>query len=181
MEARVLAVCVGLIERVPYRGRQMRTGIFKRPVEGRVHAGRLGLAGDHQADPRYHGGPPKAVYAYPSEHYPFWRAVYPDLLFDHGGFGENLTTVGWMEDAVREGDVYRVGSAILQVTEPRTPCIKLGVKFGRTGMVAKFRASRRTGFYLAVREEGVVEAGDAITLMDRDPAARTVISMAVSP
>ncbi|MBL8229702.1 MAG: MOSC domain-containing protein [Bryobacterales bacterium] len=177
METRVLAVCVGLIERVPYRGRQMRTGIFKRPVEGRVHIGRLGLAGDHQADPRYHGGPRRAVYAYPSEHYSFWRGVYPDVAFGHGGFGENLATAGWMEDAVREGDVYRVGTALLKVTEPRTPCIKLGVKFGRTGIVAKFRESRRTGFYLAVREEGFVEAGDAITLVDRDPGARSVAGM----
>jgi MOSC domain-containing protein YiiM len=148
----------------------MRTGIFKRPVAGRVRVTKFGLEGDHQADPRYHGGPRKAVYAYPTEHYHFLRELYPDVAMDNGMFGENLSTAGWMEDSVSPGDLYRAGTALFEIADPRTPCLKLGLKFGHRSVVEKFRASGRTGFYLAVREEGFVEAGDAITLVERSPS-----------
>lgn len=169
----VVAVCIGTIERIPYRGRLMRTGIFKRAAAGRIRVTKLGLEGDFQADPRYHGGPRKAVYAYPQEHYPFWRLQYPDVAMEPGAFGENLTTAGWLEESVRPGDLYRAGTALLEVTEPRTPCVKLGLKFRHRGVIAKFKETGRTGFYLAVREEGFVEAGDAIHLVERSDCPST--------
>jgi MOSC domain-containing protein YiiM len=128
---------------------------------------RLGLEGDAQADHRVHGGPDKAVYAYPSEHYAFWARELPGTALPWGAFGENLTTEGLLEGDVRPGDRFLAGSAELQVTDPRMPCYKLGVRFERDDMVKRFLASGRTGFYLAVVREGEVAAGDPIELVAR--------------
>jgi MOSC domain-containing protein YiiM len=128
----------------------------------------LNLDGDRQADLTVHGGAAKAVYAYPSEHYAYWRSELPALTFDWGAFGENLTTAGLDEDLVHIGDQLRVGQAEFVVTQPRLPCVKLGVRFGIPDMVRRFLASRRTGFYLAVQREGLVAAGDPITVIARD-------------
>lgn len=135
---------------------------------------RLNLEGDQQADLTVHGGPNKAVYAYPSEHYAFWRdELRNDLPW--GMFGENLTTAGLNESEVYVGDRYQVGTAELVVTQPRTPCYKLGIRFGDPEMIKRFLQSRRSGFYFAVAEEGEVEAGDRVRLMDR---ATNTISIA---
>ena len=127
----------------------------------------LNLEGDGQADLTVHGGTSKAVYVYPAEHYDFWRGELPDMKLSWGHFGENLTTRGLLEDAVHIGDVFRIGSALTRVTEPRMPCFKLGIRFGRADMVKLFLAARRTGFYLAVLEEGAVEAGDSFVRVER--------------
>jgi MOSC domain-containing protein YiiM len=149
-------------------GRRIRTGIFKQPVDGPVRLQTLNLDGDRQADLTVHGGPDKAVYVYPVEHYAFWRDELPETALPWGMFGENLTASWAREDAVNIGDRYRVGSAEVTITQPRLPCYKLGVKFGRRDMVRRFLASGRTGFYLAVLREGTVEAGDEIELIERD-------------
>ena len=154
----VVSVNVGLPRDVLWRGRAVTTGIFKSPVEGSVRMSTLNLEGDGQADLTVHGGTSKAVYVYPAEHYDFWRGELPDMKLSWGHFGENLTTRGLLEDAVHIGDVFRIGSALTRVTEPRMPCFKLGIRFGRADMVKLFLAARRTGFYLAVLEEGAVEA-----------------------
>jgi MOSC domain-containing protein YiiM len=159
---RLVSVNVGRPRRVEWGGRQVRSAIWKAPVTGRVRVTRLNLEGDKQSDLRVHGGPNKAVYAYPAEHYAFWRAELPSLDLPWGAFGENLTIEGLLETEVRVGDRLRVGTAELRVTTPRMPCYKLTVRFDREDMVRRFMDSGRTGFYLAVEEEGELGAGDAI-------------------
>src|SRR3989475_1826307 len=165
---RVVSVNVSLPKTVEWRGRKVTTAIFKEPVEGRVRIRRTGLVGDRQADPSVHGGPTKAVYAYPSEHYPFWRSELGRADLPWGSFGENLTTEGLDERTLRVGDQLRVGSAVLKVTQPRMPCYKLAIRFGRLDMVRRFLASGRSGFYPAVHEEGDVAGGDPIELLGTD-------------
>jgi len=165
---RVVSVNVGLPRGVAWRGKTVTTAIFKEPVAGRVALRSLNLDGDRQADLTVHGGREKAVYAYPVEHYRYWRTELADAAFPYGAFGENLTTEGLREHAVHVGDRFRVGSAELLLTQPRLPCYKLGIRFGRADMVKRFLASGRTGFYFAVLREGEVGAGDVIQLLARD-------------
>lgn len=171
---RVISVNVGLPRQVVWRGKTVTTGIFKEPVSRRIRLRRLNLDGDRQADLSVHGGPAKAVYAYPAEHYTYWRRELPDRDLPWGTFGENLTIEGLSEDTVRIGDRLRIGTAELVVTQPRLPCFKLGIRFGQPAMVKRFLASRRTGFYLAVLEEGELGAGDPIALVSRADAPVTI-------
>jgi MOSC domain-containing protein YiiM len=171
---KLISVNVGLPREVDWRGRSVETAIWKEPVAGRVRVHRLNLEGDRQSDLSVHGGPDKAVYAYPSEHYEYWRREGTETELSWGAFGENFTTEGLLEGSVRIGDRLRVGSAELMVTQPRMPCYKLGVRFGREDMVKRFLASGRTGFYLAVAREGEVESGDSIELLARDEHEVTV-------
>lgn len=161
-QARVISVNVGQPREVGFREGTVLTGIFKAPVTGRVTAHKLNLAGDRQADLTVHGGPDKAVYCYPVEHYPYWAAELTGTELPYGMFGENLTTGGLDEASVYIGDQFRIGSAVLQVTQPRTPCYKLGIKFGRIDLIEKFWLSGRSGFYFSVITEGEVGAGDVI-------------------
>jgi len=171
---RVVSVNAGLPREVVWKGRAVRTGIFKDPVEGRVAVRALNLDSDRQADLTVHGGVSKAVYVYPSEHYAYWREELPGVELPWGMFGENLTTEGLLEGAVGIGDRFRIGSAQVVVTEPRMPCYKLGLRFRRDDVIKRFLASRRTGFYLAVLNEGEVEAGDRMERLSRDPHGVTV-------
>ena len=155
---------VGLPREVQWRGKTITTSIFKAPVSGRLRVERLNLAGDRQSDLTVHGGADKAVYVYPSEHYAFWREELPDADLAWGAFGENLTTQGLFEDAIRIGDRLRIGTAEFVVTQPRMPCFKLGIRFGRPDMVKRFLKSGKTGFYLRVLDEGELAAGDSISL-----------------
>jgi MOSC domain-containing protein YiiM len=173
---RVLSVNVALPRSVEHRGRTVRTAIFKEPVLFRVPVRRTNLDGDRQADLRVHGGPDKAVYAYDLSGYKHWRkALSRELPF--GQFGENLTVEGMPETEVRIDDVYRVGTALLQVSQPRSPCYKLALKMEDPQFLRPFLASGRTGFYLRVLEEGEVGAGDSIELVSRDPEAVSVERM----
>jgi len=166
---RLVSVNVGLPREVAWKGRSVSTGIFNEPVQDRVTVRRLNLDGDRQADLSVHGGADKAVYAYPAEHYNYWRGELPGMEMPFGMFGENLTTEGLAEDTVNIGDRFRIGTAELVVTQPRLPCYKLGLKFGRDDMVKRFLASSRTGFYFSVSREGAVGAGDTVSLIERDP------------
>ncbi|MEJ7608448.1 MAG: MOSC domain-containing protein [Bryobacteraceae bacterium] len=129
-------------------------------MKGAVYLRTLNLEGDAQADLSVHGGANKAVYAYPREHYELWRDELPRMSLPYGSFGENFTLEGLLEDTVNIGDRFRIGDAEVMVTEPRMPCYKLGIRFGRPDMVKRFAVSRRTGFYLAVTREGKLQAGD---------------------
>ena len=171
---KLLSVNVGLPRQVAWQGKDVTTGIFKEAVAGPVMLRTLNLDGDKQADLSVHGGVSKAVYAYPSEHYEFWRTELPDMTLPFGMFGENFTTEGMLEDATNIGDRFRIGKAEVMVTEPRMPCYKLGLKFGRTDILKRFLASRFTGFYFAVLKEGLVEAGDEIEPLSRDSNGVTV-------
>jgi MOSC domain-containing protein YiiM len=158
----ILSVNVGLPREVNWQGERVSTGIFKKPVAGAIMLRTLNLDGDQQADLTVHGGPNKAVYAYPSEHYSFWRAEFPEMDLSWGMFGENLTIEGLVETAVYIGQRFRLGEAEVMVTEPRMPCYKLGLKFGRNDIIKRFLASRRTGFYFRVMREGMLATGDKL-------------------
>ena len=165
---RLVSLNVGLPRFVTRNGEAVSTAIFKEPVSGRVQLRTLNLDGDRQADLTVHGGPSKAVYVYPSEHYEYWRYELLGMDLPWGMFGENFTTEGLYEAELNIGDKFRIGSAVVMVTEPRMPCYKLGIRFGRTDIIKKFLASERTGFYLAVLQEGQVGAGDPIQLIERN-------------
>ena len=174
----LVSVNVGLPREVTWHGRVVRTSIWKDPVEGLVHVSSLNLEGDQQSDLSVHGGPEKAVYAYPSEHYEYWRRELPGTDLAWAAFGENFTTEGLLEPDIRIGDRIRVGSAEFLVTQPRMPCFKLGVRFGRDDMVKRFLRSGRTGFYLAVVREGEVATGNSLEIVGRDEHGVTVADIA---
>jgi MOSC domain-containing protein YiiM len=171
---KLISVCVGLPREVRWKGKSVTTGIFKQPVNGRVMLRRLNLDGDRQADLTVHGGVEKAVYAYPMEHYAYWRQELPDEDLFWGAFGENLTIEGLLEPFVNIGDCFRIGTAIVMVTQPRFPCFKLNLKFGRDDMVKRFQFSRLSGIYFSVVQEGEVGVGDALELVSRDENNVTV-------
>ena len=162
---------------IVYNGKTINTGIFKQPVAGPIQLRTLNLDGDRQADLSVHGGPYKAVYAYPSEHYVFWR---DQLLGDDlpwGMFGENFTTEGLSENELHIGDRLQIGTATVMVRQPRIPCYKLAAKFQRDDILQRFLESGRSGFYFSVEQEGTVAAGDAFKLLSRNPSAVTIEEM----
>jgi MOSC domain-containing protein YiiM len=182
-EMKLVSVNTGLPREVMWHGRNVTTGIFKEPVQGRVALRTLNLDGDRQADLHVHGGKYKAVYCYPVAHYDYWRRELPGREVPIAIFGENFTvdsstivdstingstTDGLLEDSVHLGDQFSVGSAQVIVTQPRLPCYKLGVRFQMDDMVKRFLASGRTGFYFAVTREGEVGADDEIKPIGRD-------------
>src|SRR5256886_9966116 len=171
---KLLSINVGLPREIEWKGKLVRTSIFKAPVPGRVRVAQLNLEGDQQSDLSVHGGVDKAVYAYPSEHYPFWRRELPGMDLPWGGFGENLTTEGLLEETLHIGDRLRVGSSEFLVTQPRMPWFKLGIRFGRPDIVKRVLQSGRSGFYFAVLQEGEVAAGDSIELLKQDEHGVTV-------
>lgn len=159
---KVISLNVGKPRTILYGDREVTTGIFKSPAKGPLLLRRLNLDGDCQADLRVHGGRTKALYAYASEHYDFWRRQFPGMELPWGMFGENLTTEGLTEENAGIGDTFRIGGAVVKVTQPRMPCFKLALRFDRPDMVKRFLASGRSGIYFSVVEEGLVDAGDAI-------------------
>lgn len=171
---KLLSIQVGRPQLVMRNGEPVSTAIYKQPIEGRVMLRTLNLDGDRQADLSVHGGPTKAVYVYPSEHYEFWRTEFPEMDLPYGMFGENFTVSGFSETNLNIGDEFRVGSAIVMVTEPRMPCYKLGIRFGRTDIIKRFLVSERSGFYLAVLKEGEVGTGDEFFLIKRNEPGVTV-------
>ncbi len=172
---RVVTVSVGMPQIVQTADEGfVTTAIFKKPVDGRVKVGDLNLEGDAQADLRVHGGWSKAVYAYPTEHYEFWGKEYPDKNLEAAQFGENLATEGLIETELFIGDRLRIGSAEFVVTEPRMPCYKLGIRFGKKDILRRFLQSRRSGFYLAVTKTGELGAGDEIEVLSRDENKVTI-------
>lgn len=170
---KIVSVNVGLPRGARWRDKPVRTAIWKEPVAGRVVAAGHNLAGDAQADPSVHGGRDKAVYGYPSEHYPFWTEEL-GVELGWGSFGENLTTEGLLESEVGIGDRYRAGSVVLEVTQPRMPCQKLALRHDRADLPKRFLASGRSGFYFAIVEEGELETGDALERVHRDEGGLSV-------
>jgi len=174
---KLISLNVSLPKTVEFRGNKVTTGIYKDPVQGRIQVRKLNLDGDKQADLTVHGGIEKAVYSYPSEHYPFWRSLYPDIEMNWGMFGENFTTEGLLENQVNIGDEFQIGSTKFAVTQPRMPCFKLGIKFGRGDVIKKFFASGKPGIYFKVLEEGEVGTGDEIKQIRRDENNVTVVDI----
>lgn len=172
---KLLSIQVGRPRKVRWDAKTVSTGIFKEPVPGRTMLHRDNLEGDQQADLTVHGGWDKAVYVYPSEHYPLWQAELSGIPLSYGMFGENFTTQGLDESSVHIGDRFRVGGAVVEVTQPRMPCYKLGIRFGCPDMPKRFHASGRCGFYLAVLQEGEVGAGDIWERLARNDQEVSVI------
>jgi MOSC domain-containing protein YiiM len=166
---KLVSVNVGLPREVTWKGKIVSTGFFKSPVDGPVALRQHNLEGDGQADLSVHGGPTKAVYVYPSQHYDYWRNELDDSALAWGSFGENFTVDGTDEETVCVGDEFQVGSARVVVTEPRMPCFKLGIRFDRADMVKVFLKARRTGFYFGVVQEGTVQAGDHLERITQHP------------
>jgi MOSC domain-containing protein YiiM len=175
---RIVSVNVGMPCEIVWSGRTVRTGIFKEPLVGPVMIDKLNLSGDRQADLTVHGGEQKAVYAYPAEHYEYWKSALADVRFSWGCFGENLTTEGLLEKTICIGDRVRVGSAVLRVTQPRMPCHKLNLRFDRDDMIKRFLLSGRSGFYFSVAKPGEVTAGSEVEILSRDPNRVTVSDIA---
>ena len=171
---KVLSVNVGLPRKILFNGQIITTAIFKDPVKGPISLRKLNLDGDKQADLTVHGGLDKAVYSYPSEHYDYWRKQFPNTDLVWGMFGENFTTEGLFEDAVNVGDQFQIGSAKLVATQPRMPCYKLGVRFGRMDVIRRFMASGRPGIYFKVLTEGEIQRDDKIKIIRRDKNNVTV-------
>lgn len=174
---KLLSVNVGFPREIEWKGKVIRTSIFKTPVSGRVNLTKLNLDGDQQSDLSVHGGIDKAIYAYPWEHYSFWREELPGVDLVPGAFGENFTTEGLLDESVYIGDRFRIGSAELVVTQPRMPCFKLGIRFGRADIIKRFLQSGRAGFYFAVLQEGEVGVGDSIELLARDEHGITILEV----
>lgn len=166
---KVLSINVGRSREIEWNGEIVRTSICKAPVAGPVGVHEANLAGDEQSDLTVHGGLRKAVYAYPSEHYAYWREQLGLAELTPGAFGENLTTVGLSEDTVHVGDALVIGSAEFIITLPRMPCYKLTIRFGRGDMIKRFVKSGRSGFYLSVSRQGVIATDDSIALLPQNP------------
>jgi MOSC domain-containing protein YiiM len=164
---KIVEVCVGIPKSVHSGRKIVSTGIFKAPVQGEIFAGLQHLAGDGQADLSVHGGRDKALYAYPHEHYAFWSKELSVRNLESSQFGENLTVTGMMETSVVLGDRYRLGNAVATVTQPRLPCFKLGIRMADDTFPNRFLLSGRLGFYLRVEQEGTVQTGDTIELLQR--------------
>jgi MOSC domain-containing protein YiiM len=162
---------------IVYNGETINTGIFKQPVSGPIQLRTLNLDGDRQADLSVHGGPFKAVYAYPSEHYPFWQHELPGMDLPWGMFGENFTTEAMSEADLHIGDRLKLGTAVLMVRQTRTPCYKLAAKFRRDDIIDRFLTSGRSGVYFSVEQEGTVSAGDSFEFLSRAQGAITIEEM----
>ena len=171
---RLLSVNVGLPRDIEWREKTVRTGIWKAPVQGRRRVTKLNLEGDGQGDLHGHGGEHRAVLVYQIDSYRYWQERLGRSAFVHGQFGENFTVDGLPDDEVCIGDRYRIGSALFEVTQPRTTCYRVGIRMDEPRMAALLTSSGRPGFYLRVLEEGEVAAGDSIVLVSSGPQRMTV-------
>ena len=165
----IYSVNVSKMQTIPWRGHEVKTGIFKEPVEGKVWVNRNTLMGDVQADLSVHGGENKAVYAYSLENYQWWKQNKKYAHLKPGAFGENLTISNFNEEKIHIGDVFQIGETVLQAVQPRFPCYKLGIKFGDQGIIKKFMESRRLGIYFRVIKEGNIQRGDTVNCLKEDP------------
>lgn len=166
---KIAGIAIGGIEEIPYRGKKVKTGIFKKPIAGPIFLGREGLEGDIQVDRKNHGGPDKAVYAYSLENLRYWSKLRNEPDYAAGHMGENLTLEGLDDHAVSIGDQFQIGSVIVEVSQPRVPCFKLGIRMQKPQFVGEFLTSGRTGFYLRVIQEGLIETGDEVTRIHEPP------------
>ena len=165
---RVVSVNRGEVTTVDYKGTEVKTGIFKYPVDGSIFLGEADVEKDSVVDRRFHGGIDKAVYAYSLDHYPFWQNLYPELKWDYGMFGENLTIEGLDEASMLIGSTYQVGKAIIQVCQPRQPCMKLGIRFETQEVLKSFVNEQYSGVYFRVLKPGDVQVDDQLVLISKE-------------
>ncbi|MEI8115248.1 MAG: MOSC domain-containing protein [Bacteroidia bacterium] len=170
----IISTNIGEPVTVEWRGQQVQTGIFKYGVKTPIYLGHEDVLNDHVLNRQFHGGLDKACYLYSADHYPFWEKKYLDLDWQWGMFGENLTVRGLNESEIRIGDVYRVGEAVVQVSQPRQPCFKLGIRFRNQSIVENFWESSYPGVYVRVIELGKIATGDVMVLIKRNEESLTV-------
>ena len=174
---KLLSVNVSLPKQVTYKGKIIKTSIFKEPVEGRVNVKTLNIEGDGQADLIGHGGEQRAILVYSIENYKYWETVLNRNDFTMGQFGENFTVDSMLDDNIHVGDRFRIGTALFEVSQPRVTCYKLAMKMGVEGFYNQILKSNRPGFYFRVLEEGEVGAGDIIEKVDENPVGMTIVEM----
>ncbi len=163
----IRSVNIGLPREIEWKKKKVLTGIFKYPTDSALRVIQSGIEGDGQGDLIHHGGIDKAVYAYPLEHYAYWKKFLKRDNLEMGAFGENLTIEGLMDTEVLMGDYYQFGTAILMAVQPRMPCSKLGLRFNDVGMTKYFAKARRNGFYFRVIEEGILKQEDTIQIVKK--------------
>lgn len=159
---RVVSVNIGERKEIVWKNKTIETGIFKKPVQKPIFLGEEDVVGDAVVDRKNHGGIDQAVYAYSSEHYNYFKSLHPDLDWDYGMFGENLTFSKLEETEITQGSTYKLGECILEVTKPRQPCYKLGVRFGTQKIVKQFWNSTKSGVYFKIIQTGNVKVGDEL-------------------
>jgi len=176
----IVSANIGLPRKLMWKGTEIVTGIYKFPVEEPLFLGEKDVKDDHVMDRRYHGGKDKACYLYSSGHYDFWKSLYPGIEWEWGMFGENLTVENLDESKILIGDIFRIGSAVVQVTQPRQPCFKLGIRFGNQDIVKRFSQSDFPGAYVRILEQGFVRKGDELVKVESfagSPSLKTVFNM----
>ncbi len=162
---------------ISWRGKEVKTGIYKYPVNTSIYLDKEDVAGDHVIDRRYHGGVDKACYLYAIDHYPYWKEKYPSLDWNYGMFGENLTIAGFDENQIKIGNVYQLGDAIVQISRPRQPCYKLGIRFENQGIIKQFIDSLRSGVYVRVLKSGYVGVTDDLILKEENSSGITIAEL----
>jgi MOSC domain-containing protein YiiM len=170
----VLSANIAQPTTIQWRGQEVLTGIYKYAVDTPIFLNSEDVDNDHVLDRRYHGGVDKACYLYSADHYPFWKDKFPELKWEWGMFGENMTVSGLDESTIRIGDRFQIGEAIVQVSQPRQPCFKLGVRFGDQTMVDDFWNLPFPGVYVRVLQPGNVAKGDRFTLLESNPDSLSV-------
>ena len=170
----IISTNIGQPTTIEWRGKELKTGIYKHEVDAPIFLGAGDVVNDHVIDRRYHGGAEKACYLYSAEHYPFWQQKYPQLKWEWGMFGENLTVSGLNESEIRIGDRFQIGEAIVQVSQPRQPCFKLGIRFGTQKVVKDFWDSSFPGIYVRILQPGPISKGDQLTLIESNSNSLSV-------
>jgi len=164
---KIISVNIGKPTNIQWRGKTVQTGIYKFPVDHAVKLEKTDVHGDAVIDRRYHGGIDKACYIYSADHYDEWKKIFPKLDWSFGMFGENLTVSGLDENDFLIGDILRIGGATVQISQPRQPCFKLGIRFGTQTVLKKFIQKKQPGIYLRILEESLVQKGDQLDLIER--------------
>ncbi len=170
---KVISTNIGKPTKIEWNGEETTTGIYKYPVQEAIYLNKEEVSHDTIADRRYHGGIFKACYLFSAEQYPYWKAKYPHLEWDWGMFGENLTVEGLDESKIRIGNVYQLGTALVQITQPREPCFKLGIRFNDQTILKQFIDHGFPGTYIRILREGNVAVGDSLELVDESKSPLT--------
>ncbi|MGB5172394.1 MOSC domain-containing protein [Eudoraea sp.] len=171
---RVISTNIGPLTKVNWHGKEIVTGIFKKPIDEPLMLQTDSVANDSIADPRVHGGQYKACYLFSSKYYNYWKRKYPHLEWGWGMFGENLTIEHLEERELRIGDIYEIGTALIQITQPREPCFKLGIRFGTQEILKEFIAHGHPGTYVKVLKKGIVKKGDPLILKEKSKSPLTI-------
>ena len=177
---KVISVNIGRRTEIQWKGKSYTTGIIKSSVPGAIFLGREGVENDSVIDRKHHGGEDQAVYAYGNNHYPFWQKRYPLLNMNHGFFGENLSLSNLEETNIFVGDIYELGEAVIQVTKPRQPCLKLGIRFNNTDVIKQFWNTTKSGVYFKILQEGKVAIEDELKLVEKAQDSPSIAEVFIS-